>query len=149
MLEYSRLPVRREVASLIAASGVFGYAPPDNPVVFKCGIRAPLYCNLRKLPLTPQWRPIMDLTLTELRDGVGAGSIQDFNTISGVPDGARDHAAALGILHGYRVLSVPKRVKDHGVKFDFRSLPPGDTILVVEDTSTTSDSLLEFVQLLR
>lgn len=135
----------RAVAKAILDIGAVGFTV-DNPIAFKSGIKAPVYCDNRKFPFHPNaWRTVIDGFASLLKNK----SIRA-DVIAGVEAAGIPHSAALGFHSGLPSVFVRKQAKDHGTK---KLVEGGDVsgvnVVLVEDLVTTGGSSLAAVEALR
>lgn len=135
----------RSVArALIEINGV--NIDKENPVVFKSGIKAPMYVDNRRFPFYPDaWKVVIDGFIKTIeREKIA------FDVAGGIEAAGIPHSAALGYALGKPSVFIRKNTKDHGTK---KMVEGGDvsgkTVLIVEDLITTGSSSLHGVEALR
>jgi orotate phosphoribosyltransferase len=119
---------------------------PHEPIVFKSGIKSPVYVDNRRLPFWPaQWQIIIE----GLQQLIVAREIT-FDVIAGIAVGGIPHSAALGYTLKQPSVFVRKEAKEHGTRGQIEG---GDVsnrrVLLVEDMVTTGGSSLAGVEALR
>jgi orotate phosphoribosyltransferase len=116
---------------------------PEEPVVFKSGLRSPVYVDNRRLIFAPgPWRVVVDAFATELPP--------DDLVIAGVESAGIPHSSALAFSTARPSVFVRKAAKEHGLA---RRIEGGDVrgrrVILVEDMVTTGGSSLSAVSALR
>ncbi len=134
-----------EVAeALIDIKGV-GFRPHD-PIIFKSGIKSPVYCDNRTFPFWPeQWaKVIRGFEATLILNRI------DFDVIGGIEAAGIPHSAALGFATEKPSIFIRKEAKEHGTK---KRVEGGDVsgkrVVLVEDLVTTGMSSLSGIEALR
>jgi orotate phosphoribosyltransferase len=118
-------------------------------VVLSSGAEADWYIDLRKLTLHHAAAPLVGAVMLDLVDG------WDFDAVGGLTLGADPVAAAMLHVANQRgraldAFVVRKEVKAHGMQRRIEGPDvAGRSVLAVEDTSTTGQSLLKAVEALR
>lgn len=137
--------IQREIAQILLKINAVGFVP-DNPIMFKSGIKSPVYVDNRKLPFYPkEWEKVIlgFEALTKEK------SLQ-FDIIAGIESAGIPHSAALGFLMKKPSVFVRKKIKEHGTK---KLVEGGDVngkqVLLIEDLVTTGSSSLAGVEALR
>lgn len=137
--------IQREIAQILLKINAVGFVP-DNPIMFKSGIKSPVYVDNRKLPFYPkEWEKVIlgFEALTKEK------SLQ-FDIIAGIESAGIPHSAALGFLMKKPSVFVRKKIKEHGTK---KLIEGGDVngkqVLLIEDLVTTGSSSLAGVEALR
>jgi orotate phosphoribosyltransferase len=133
------------VARALIEAGVVNFAL-DAPVVFKSGLKAPIYLDNRRLPFHyGQWREVL-LAMQELLTAQDAR----FDVIAGIETAGIPHSAVLAYQMRRPYVFVRKQPKDHGLG---RRVEGGDVagarVLLIEDQVTTGGSSLSGVAALR
>ena len=140
MEEIARLVAR----ALLQIGGV--KIDKENLLVFKSGIKAPIYIDNRRFPFYPEaWKVVIDGFIKT----IGREKI-NFDVVGGIEAAGIPHSAALGYALGKPSVFIRKNTKDHGTK---KMVEGGDvsgkTVLVIEDLITTGGSSLRGVEALR
>ncbi len=135
----------KETAKSLIAIGAVGFRP-DDPVLFKSGILAPVYVDNRKFPFFPgAWK----LVIEGFRECIQTERIQ-FDVIAGIEAAGIPHSSALGFLMQRPSVFVRKEAKDHGTKKRVEGGEVrGKKVLLVEDLVTMGTSSLSGVRALR
>ncbi len=134
----------KEVAKSLIAIGAVGFRP-DDPVLFKSGILAPVYVDNRKFPFFPgAWK----LVIEGFKKCIETEVIQ-FDVIAGIEAAGIPHSSALGFFMQQPSVFVRKEVKDHGTKKRVEGGEvQGKKVLLVEDLVTMGTSSLSGVHAL-
>jgi len=116
---------------------------PDEPVIFKSGLRSPVYVDNRRLIFQPgPWRIVIDAFAAALPPGE--------SVLAGVESAGIPHSSALAFSVGLPSVFVRKAAKEHGLG---RRIEGGDVAgqrtILVEDMVTTGGSSLSAVEALR
>ncbi len=119
---------------------------PDNPIIFKSGIKSPVYVDCRELPFHPaEWKQI----ITEFEELIKGKNIT-FDVIAGVASGGIPHSAALSFTLKRPSVFVREKLKDHGTQSRIEGgRVAGKTVLLIEDLITLGLSSLSAVESLR
>ena len=135
----------REIAdALIAIEGV-GFRPAA-PIMFKSGIKSPVYCDNRRFPFWPeQWAKVIrgfEALIAEREILV--------DVVGGVEAAGIPHSAALGFAMRTPSVFIRKELKEHGTK---KRVEGGDVtgkrVVLVEDLVTTGGSSIAAIEALR
>ena len=135
----------REIAdALIAIEGV-GFRPAV-PIMFKSGIKSPVYCDNRRFPFWPeQWAKVIhgfEALIAEREILV--------DVVGGVEAAGIPHSAALGFAMRMPSVFIRKELKEHGTK---KRVEGGDVtgkrVVLVEDLVTTGGSSIAAIEALR
>ena len=135
----------REIAdALIAIEGV-GFRPAA-PIIFKSGIKSPVYCDNRRFPFWPeQWAKVIhgfEALIVEREILV--------DVVGGVEAAGIPHSAALGFAMRTPSVFIRKELKEHGTK---KRVEGGDVtgkrVVLVEDLVTTGGSSIAAIEALR
>jgi len=106
---------------------------------------SPYYIDLRTLPSYPQLYKQVMLALARLIEET-CGS---FDVVAGIETSGIVHAAYLGCLTGKPVAYVRKKAKDHGLAKLVEGVVEGEKVVLVDDVSTTGNTLASAVEALR
>jgi orotate phosphoribosyltransferase len=135
----------REIAgALIAIEGVRFL--PAAPIIFKSGIKSPVYCDNRQFPFWPEeWAKVIrgfEALIAERKIPV--------DVVGGVEAAGIPHSAALGFSMRLPSVFIRKELKEHGTK---KRVEGGDVtgrrVVLVEDLVTTGGSSIAAVEALR
>ncbi len=133
------------VANALLSIGAVGFSL-EQPIVFKSGMKSPVYVDNRRLPFHPkEWQVVLDgfASLIEEKQ-------LQFDIIGGIETAGIPHSAALGFLLQKPSIFVRKKVKDHGTKSRVEGGDVRDKVVVLlEDLVTTGSSSLAGVEALR
>lgn len=118
----------------------------SNLLVFKSGIKAPIYIDNRRFPFYPEaWKIVINGFIKTIEH-----KKINFDVVGGIESAGIPHSAALGYALGKPSVFIRKNTKDHGTK---KMVEGGDvsgkTVLIIEDLVTTGGSSLHGVQALR
>lgn len=135
----------RDVAHALLATGAVGF-DFDQPVIFKSGIRAPVYIDNRRLPYHPsEWRVVVNALHQHLQL-----YITNYDVIAGMEVAGIPHSAALAFTTRTSSVFVRKQPKNHGLG---RRVEGGDVrgkrVVLIEDQITTGGSSLSGIEALR
>jgi orotate phosphoribosyltransferase len=130
------------VARALLAAGTVTLTP-DEAVIFKSGLRSPVYVDNRRLIFEPgPWHIVIDAFAAALPSGE--------SIIAGVESAGIPHSSALAYSTGLPSVFVRKAAKEHGLG---RRIEGGDVAgkrtILVEDMVTTGGSSLSAVEALR
>ncbi len=139
------MSTKRSIAKALLDIGAVGFSP-EAPIIFKSGIRSPVYVDNRALIYHPAaWHVVVE----GFRSLIDAASV-DFDVIAGVALGGVPHSSALAYLAQKPSVFVRKQEKAHGKS---QRIEGGAVIqkrvLLVEDLITTGGSSLSAVDALR
>lgn len=136
---------KQSVAKALLDIDAVGFSP-DAPIIFKSGIRSPVYVDNRALIFhPPAWHIVVEgFTSRLVADGIS------FDIIAGVAVGGVPHSSALAYILQKPAIFVRKEEKAHGKG---QRIEGGDVrgkrVLLVEDLITTGGSSLSAVDALR
>ncbi|HKS59773.1 MAG TPA: orotate phosphoribosyltransferase [Thermoplasmata archaeon] len=106
------------------------------------GARSDVYVNIKRAWTDPQRLRLIARALADRVGGV--------RCLAGMELGAVPLVVATSLETGLPYVVVRKEVKGHGTQRRFEGeIPPGATILLIEDVTTTGGSVLESVGVLR
>jgi orotate phosphoribosyltransferase len=130
--------------SLIAIDGV-GFRP-TSPIIFKSGIKSPVYCDNRRFPFWPiEWKKV----IKGFEQLIISREIA-VDVIGGVEAAGIPHSAALGFAMSLPSVFIRKEPKGHGTK---KRVEGGDVagkkVLLIEDLITTGSSSMAAISALR
>jgi len=130
--------------ALVTIDGV-GFSPLA-PIIFKSGIKSPVYCDNRRFPFWPeQWAKVIrgfERCIIENKIAV--------DVIGGIEAAGIPHSAALGFAMRMPSIFIRKEAKAHGSKKRIEGGGvAGRRVLLVEDLVTTGSSSLSGVEALR
>jgi len=137
--------VQREIAGALLAIGGVGFKP-SAPIIFKSGMRSPVYCDNRRFPFWPaEWARVIRGFETMIAErGIRA------EVIGGVEAAGIPHSATLGFAMQRPSVFIRKEAKGHGTK---KRVEGGDVaglrVVLVEDLVTTGMSSMAAIQALR
>jgi orotate phosphoribosyltransferase len=139
------MSTEQKVAQELIKIGAVKFVP-DNPIIFKSGIKAPMYVDNREFPFHPDsWKVVIEgfENLTKKKN-------IKFDVIAGVAVAGIPHSAAVAFALGKPSIFVRKEAKDHGTK----SLVEGGNVkdkkvLLIEDLVSTGGSSLRAVREIR
>src|SRR3989344_7083369 len=119
---------------------------PNNPIIFKSGIKSPVYIDNRKFPFHPEeWKSVIKGFANVIRE-----NNIDFDIIAGVEAAGIPHSASLVFFLKMPSVFVRKQTKDHGTK---KMVEGGDVkgkkVLLIEDLVSAGHSSLASVAVLR
>ena len=136
---------QKEVAKALLRIGAVGFSLKD-PIIFKSGIKSPVYVDNRKFPFYPEeWKKIISGFAQIIKDENIPTEI-----IAGVEAAGIPHSAALGFFMEKPSVFVRKQAKEHGLKKRVEGGEvKGKKVLLVEDLVSTGGSCLSVVQVLR
>ncbi|KAK3606821.1 hypothetical protein CHS0354_018415 [Potamilus streckersoni] len=125
--------LKTEVARALLNAGAVGFSL-NRPIVFKSGIRSPVYVDNRRLPFYPDcWRPVIRAFSEYAR---ALSPLPD--VIAGVAVGGVPHSATVGYITGIPSVFVRKESKGYGKD---QLVEGGDVrglrVLLTEDLITT------------
>ena len=138
----------KEIAQILLKIGAVRLSP-NEPFTWASGLKAPIYCDNRKLLSHVRER-------NEIVDALvkNAGTFKP-DAIVGVATGADSWGAYVSVWSGYSYYGLPfayvrSKAKDHGLGNQIEGdLPEGCNVVVVEDLISTGGSSLKAVQALR
>lgn len=136
--------IARKVAQyLLKANAV--KLKPNDPFTWASGIKAPIYCDNRKILSYPQFRNEIKHHLSQLTE-----KINDANVIAGVATAGIPHGILLADLRDLPFIYVRSKPKGHGLQSKVEGYyEKGQKVIVVEDLISTGKSSLEAVDSLR
>jgi orotate phosphoribosyltransferase len=103
--------VQVQVAQTLLASDAVVFTPQE-PVIFKSGLRSPVYVDNRRLPFWPeQWRAVLQGFQWVITDRSIA-----FDIVAGIETGGIPHSAALSCILQKPCVFVRKKTKEHGLR---------------------------------
>src|SRR3989344_4286700 len=119
---------------------------PNNPIIFKSGIKSPVYIDNRKFPFHPEeWKSVIKGFANVIRK-----NNIDFDVIAGVETAGIPHSAGLGFFLKMPSVFVRKQTKDHGTKKMVEGGEvSGKKVLLIEDIVSAGHSSLAAVATLR
>ena len=131
----------RDVAAALLDAGSV-VIDPRSPVVFKSGLRSPVYVDGRRLIFQPRpWHVVIEAFRAQSETA---------EVVAGVESAGIPHSSALAFSAHRPSVFVRKATKGHGLA---RRVEGGDvagrTVMLVEDMVTTGGSSLAAVQALR
>jgi len=130
--------IEKQVAEFLLEIGAVQLRP-DEPFTWASGLKAPIYCDNRKLLSYPEIRnKVCDFTVQTIEE-----HFKNVEVIAGVATGA----IALGVLVADRMnkpfIYVRPKPKDHGMENQIEGVfQRGDRVVVVEDLISTGSSSL-------
>jgi orotate phosphoribosyltransferase len=135
----------REVARALIEASALTYQPL-TPVMFRSGLRSPMYVDGRRLIFHPgPWRVVIEALGSTLEHGPIEADV-----IAGVETAGIPHSSALAFAARLPSVFVRKEAKGHGLG---RRVEGGDVtgrrVALVEDLVTTGGSSLDAVGALR
>ncbi len=136
---------QEEIAKVLLKIDAVGFKPKD-PVIFKSGIKSPVYVDNRKFPFyVGEWHKVI-----EGFENLINRERLEFDLIAGVAVGGIPHSAALGYKMNKPSVFVRKEAKEHGQK---KRVEGGEVanrkVLLVEDLVSTGSSSLSGINALR
>ncbi|TVR80342.1 MAG: orotate phosphoribosyltransferase [Saprospirales bacterium] len=136
--------IARKVAQyLLKANAV--KLKPNEPFTWASGIRAPIYCDNRKILSFPQFRNEIKHHLSQLAENLGEADV-----IAGVATAGIPHGILLADLRDLPFIYVRSKPKGHGLQSKVEGFyEKGQRVIVVEDLISTGKSSLEAVESLR
>ncbi len=139
------MSTKQSIAKALLDIGAVGFSP-EAPIIFKSGIRSPVYVDNRALIYHPAaWHVIVE----GFRSLIDAASI-DFDVIAGVAVGGVPHSSTLAYLAQKPSVFVRKQEKAHGKGQRIEGgAVRGKRVLLIEDLITTGGSSLSAVEALR
>gem|GEM_PF-3201484 len=142
MITYPPETIASQVVRLLARPEIV-LVDTERWVQLKSGIHSPVYFQLRALPETRVWHEVV-LRMAEfyswLRKTNKVGAVQGF---FGVPEGARDIAAAMAYSLSLRPVRIDARTKGHGLEKHLIGASAGMRVAVIEDVGTSGTSIME------
>lgn len=134
-----------EIAELLLKIGAVVFTP-GKPIIFKSGVKSPVYIDNRCLPFWPvQWRSVI-AAFERMIDR----EVLLFDVIAGIAAAGIPHSAALAYTLQMPSVFVRKAAKDHGTRSRVEGgNVSGKRVLLVEDLVTTGSSSLAGVEALR
>ena len=132
------ISIEKQVASYLLEIGAVQLRP-DEPFTWASGIKAPIYCDNRKLLSYPEIRTkVCDFTVQTIEE-----HFKNVDVIAGVATGA----IALGVLVADRMnkpfIYIRPAPKDHGMNNQIEGVfHRGDKVVVIEDLISTGSSSL-------
>ena len=132
------ISIEEQVASYLLEIGAVQLRP-DEPFTWASGIKAPIYCDNRKLLSYPEIRTkVCDFTVQTIEE-----HFKNVDVIAGVATGA----IALGVLVADRMnkpfIYIRPAPKDHGMNNQIEGVfHRGDKVVVIEDLISTGSSSL-------
>lgn len=135
----------REVAKALLKIGAVKF-DLANPITYKSGIKAPVYCDNRTFPFHPaEWHTIIGAFEALIKEKSLSPEV-----VAGVEAAGIPHSAALGYRMKLPSVFVRKQEKDHGTKKLVEGGEvEGKSVVLVEDLVTTGGSSLRAVSALR
>lgn len=139
------MDTEQKIAKILLKLGAVGFLP-ENPVVFKSGIKSPVYIDNRKFPFHPEeWKEV----ITSFADIIKRNKV-NLDIIAGVEAAGIPHSAALGFFTNTPSVFVRKQMKDHGLKKMVEGgNVQGKKVLLIEDVVSSGQSSLAAIQALR
>ncbi len=109
------------------------------------GRKSPYYIDLRILPSYPSlYRRIMEKLISNIeQEGV------EYDVVAGIETSGIIHAAYLGCLTNKPIAYIRKKAKEHGTKKLIEGIVENKRVLIVDDVSTTGNTLYNAVLTLR
>jgi orotate phosphoribosyltransferase len=134
-----------EVARALLNIGAVGFKTKE-PVVFKSGIKSPVYVDNRAFPFWPkEWKAVIN----GFKELIEKDKIK-CDVLAGVEAAGIPHSSALGFFLEKPSVFVRKEAKDHGLK---KRVEGGDVtgkkVLLIEDLVSTGSSSLSVIEALR
>ena len=114
--------------------------------VLKSGQVSPVYFDFRRMISYPEVFNQIGLLVTQyLISNLNESDLENNIRLVGVPDGATPLATVVSQISGLPLLMGRKMVKTHGGKKLVEGVfNPGDRVIVLEDVTTTGNSMVEF-----
>lgn len=139
------MDTEQRIAQALLIIGAVSFVTND-PIIFKSGIKSPVYVDNRKFPFHPkEWREVIEGFAEVIRK-------ENINTdvIAGVEVAGIPHSSGLGFFLKIPSVFIRKQIKDHGTK---KLIEGGDVsgkrVLLIEDVVSAGHSSLAGVAALR
>ena len=138
------MSLKQSVAKALLEIGAVGFSP-EAPVIFKSGIRSPVYVDNRCLIYHPEpWRLVIEGFKTLINTQNLAHDV-----IAGVAVGGVPHSSALAYLTGKPSVFIRKASKGHGKAQRIEGgTVENRRVILLEDLVTTGGSSLSAVDAL-
>lgn len=138
------MTTEQKIAQALIKIGAVAF--PKDLVVFKSGIKSPVYIDNRKFPFHPkEWADVID----GFADKITKENIK-VDVLAGVEAAGIPHSSGLGFFLKIPSVFVRKQIKDHGTK---KMVEGGDVsgknVLLIEDVVSAGHSSLAAVLALR
>ena len=119
---------------------------PENPFTWASGIRAPIYCDNRKVLSYPKARKKIKKAFVEIIKK----QFKNIDIIAGVATGAIAHGVIVAEALNLPFVYVRSSPKGHGLENMIEGdINVGNNVLVIEDLISTGGSSLQAVSALR
>lgn len=135
----------QRVARILLRINALIYSP-KNPFTFRTGVISPIYIDNRLILSHPDaWKEIMQCFV----EVIDSNEIT-YDMIAGLETTGMNFSTTLGFILKKPTIFVRKGPREYGTRSRIEGgSPRGKTVLLIQDTITTGNSMMEMAQILR